>query len=61
MPERQRQRRLTLPEDPSEKELARNWTLSEADREATESSYQQRLREYFGYRTLDDEARILLG
>jgi hypothetical protein len=32
MPERQRQRGLTLPEDPSEEELARNWTLSEADR-----------------------------
>jgi hypothetical protein len=31
MPERQRQRGLTLPEDPSEEELARNWTLSEAD------------------------------
>jgi hypothetical protein len=109
MPERQRQRGLTLPEDPSEEELARNWTLSEADhaevlrcrgdhnrrrfalqlcvlrqygrfldryqdvpvrilnhlnrqlgliptvslpeaeREATESSHQQRLREYSGY------------
>src|SRR6516164_7071281 len=120
MPERQRQRGLTLPEDPSEEELARNWTLSEADRaevqrcrgddnrrrfalqlcvlrqygrfldryqdvpvrilnylnrqlglmptvslpeaerEATESSHEQRLREYFGYRTFDDEARILL-
>jgi len=32
MPERQRQRGLTLPEDPGEEELARNWTLSEADR-----------------------------
>src|SRR5262245_47942601 len=111
---------LTLPEDPSEEELARNWTLSaadhaevlrcrgdhnrrrfalqlcvlrqygrfldryqdvpvrilnhlnrqlgliptvslpEAEREATESSHQQRLREYFGYRTFDDEAGILL-
>ena len=35
-------------------------SLPEAEREATESSHQQRLREYFGYRTFDDEARILL-
>ena len=120
MPERQRQRELSLPEDPSEEELARDWTLSEADhvevqrcrgddnrrrfalqlcvlrqygrfldryqdvpvrilnylnrqlglmptvslpeaeREATESSHQQQLREYFGYRTFNEEARILL-
>jgi hypothetical protein len=32
MPERQRQAGLALPEDPSEEELARDWTLSEADR-----------------------------
>ena len=36
MPERQRQRGLTLPEDPSEEGLARNWTLSEADRAEVE-------------------------
>jgi len=35
-------------------------SLPEAEREATESSHQQWLREYFGYRTFDDEARILL-
>jgi TnpA family transposase len=120
MPERPRLRGLTLPEDPSEEELARKWTLSEADRtevlrcrgddnrrrfalqlcvlrqygcfldryqdvpvrilnhlnrqlglmptvslpeherEATESNHQQRLREYLGYRTFDEEARIVL-
>ena len=120
MPERQRQAGPALSEDPSEEELARDWTLSEADRaeglrcrgddnrrrlalqlcvprqygrfldryqdvpvrilnhlnrqlglmptvslpeverDATESSHQQRLREYFGYRIFDDEARILL-
>jgi TnpA family transposase len=120
MPERRRQAGLSFPEDPSEEELARDWTLSEADRaevlrcrgddnrrrfalqlcvlrqhgcfldryqhvpvrilnylnrqlglmptvslpeaerEATESSHQQRLREYLGYRTFDDEARMLL-
>jgi hypothetical protein len=120
MPEQQRQAGLTLPEDPSEEELARDWTLSEVDRaevlrcrgddnrrrfalqlcvlrqygrfldryhgmpvrivnylnrqlglmptvelpeverDATESSHQQRLREYLGYRTFDDEARVLL-
>jgi TnpA family transposase len=120
MPERQRQAGPALPEDPREEELARDWTLSEADRaevlrcrgddnrrrfalqlcvlrqygrfvdryssvpvrilnhlnrqlgltptvslpeaerDATESSHQQRLREYFGYRTFDDEARIVL-
>jgi TnpA family transposase len=121
MPERQRRAGPNLPEDPSEEELARDWTLSEADlaevlrrrgddnrrrfavqlcvlrhsgrfldryqdvparilnhlnrqlglmptvslpeaeRDATESNHQQRLREYFGYRTFDDEARILLA
>lgn len=120
MPERRRQAGLTLPVDPSEEELARDWTLSdtdraealrcrgddnrrrfslqlcvlrqygrfvdryqdapvrilnhlnrqlglmpsvslpEAERDATESSHQQRLREYFGYRTFDEEARNLL-
>jgi Domain of unknown function (DUF4158) len=120
MPERQRRAGPLLPEDPSEEELARDWTLSEADcvevlrcrgddnrrrfalqlcvlrqygrfldryqdvpvrilnhlnrqlglmpavslpeaeRDATESSHQQRLREYCGYRTFDDEARVLL-
>jgi TnpA family transposase len=120
MPERQRQAALTLPEDPSEEELARDWTLSETDRaevlrcrgddnrrrfalqlcvlrhygrfldqyqglpvrilnhlnrqlglvptvslpeaerDATESSHQQRLREYLGYRIFDDDARSLL-
>jgi len=120
MPERRRQPGLTFPEDPSEEELARGWTLSEddrtevlhcrgdgnrrrfalqlcvlrqhgrfldrygdvpvrilnhlnrqlglmptvslpaAEREATESSHQQRIREYLGYRTFDEEARKLL-
>jgi TnpA family transposase len=120
MPEGRRPSGLTLPEDPSEEELARDWTLSESDRaevlhrrgddnrrrfalqlcvlrqygrfldryqevpvrilnhvnrqlgltplvslpeaerDATESSHQQRLREYLGYRTFDDEARSLL-
>ena len=32
MPERRRQPGLTFPEDPSEEELARGWTLSEDDR-----------------------------
>jgi hypothetical protein len=32
MPERRRQAGLTLPQDPSEEELARDWALSEADR-----------------------------
>ena len=32
MPERRRQRGPSLPEDPSEEELARDWTLSDADR-----------------------------
>ena len=32
MAERRRQTGLSLPEDPSEEELARDWTLSEADR-----------------------------
>jgi hypothetical protein len=35
-------------------------SLPKPERDATESSHQQRLREYFGYRTFDDEARILL-
>jgi TnpA family transposase len=120
MPERRRQRGVSLPEDPSEEELARDWTLSDADRaevqrcrgddnrrrfaaqlcvlrqhgrfldqygdvpvrilnhlnrqlglmptvslpeaerEATESGHQQRIRDYLGYRTFDEEARILL-
>lgn len=120
MAERQRRAGPLLPEDPSEEELARDWTLSEADRaevlrcrgddnrrrfalqfcvlrqygrfldryqgvpvrilnhlnrqlglmpaislpaverDATESSHQQRLREYLGYRIFDDEARLLL-
>lgn len=120
MAERRRQTGLSLREDPSEEELARDWTLSEADRvevlrcrgddnrrrfalqlcvlrqygrfldryqavpvrilnhlnrqlgltplvslpeaerDATESSHQQRLREYFGYRTFDEDARTLL-
>ena len=120
MPERRRQRGLSLPEDPSEEELARDWTLSDADRaevqrcrgddnrrrfaaqlcvlrqhgrfldkygdvpvrilnhlnrqlglmptvslpeaerEATESGHQQRIRDYLGYRTFDEEARTLL-
>jgi TnpA family transposase len=119
MPERRRPG-LVLPADPSEEELARNWTLSEADRaevwrcrgddnrrrfsvqlcvlrqygcfpdryqgvpvrvlnhinrqlglmptvslpeaerDATESSHQQRLRDYLGYRSFDDQARMLL-
>jgi hypothetical protein len=117
MPEQRRQAGLTLPEDVSEEELARDWTLSDADhnealrcrgddnrrrfalqlcvlrqygrfldrygdvpvrilnhlnrqlglrptvslpeaeRDATESSHQQRIREYLGYRTFDDETR----
>jgi len=120
MPEQRRQAGLTLPEDVSEEELARDWTLSDADhdealrcrgddnrrrfalqlcvlrqygrfldrygevpvrilnhlnrqlglrptvslpeaeRDATESSHQQRIREYLGYRTFDDETRTLL-
>jgi TnpA family transposase len=120
MPEQRRQAGLTLPEDVSEEELARDWTLSDADhdealrcrgddnrrrfalqlcvlrqygrfldrygdvpvrilnhlnrqlglrptvslpeaeRDATESSHQQRIREYLGYRTFDDEIRTLL-
>lgn len=120
MPERRRQVGLTLPQDSSEEELARDWTLTdtdraevlrcrgddnrrrfalqlcvlrqygrfidrfqdapvrilnhlnrqlgltptvslpEAERDATESSHQQRLREYFGYRTFDEESRNLL-
>ena len=121
MPEQSRRHGLVvLPEDPSEEELARNWTLSDTDqvevqrcrgddnrrrfalqlcvlrqfgsfldqyggvpvrilnhlnrqlglnptvslaeveREATETSHQQRLRRYLGYRTFDEEARILL-
>ncbi|MGI9070410.1 MAG: DUF4158 domain-containing protein [Bryobacteraceae bacterium] len=120
LPERRQQTGLSLPEDPSEEELARDWTLSEADRvevlrcrgddnrrrfalqlcvlrhygrfldryqevpvrilnhlnrqlgltplvslpeaerDATESGHQQRLREYFGYRTFDEAARTLL-
>jgi hypothetical protein len=120
MPERQPQTGPALPDDPSEEELARDWTRSEADRvevlrcrgddnrrrfalqlcvvrqygrfvdryssvsvrilnhlnrqlrlmptvslpeaerDATESSHQQRLREYLGYRTFDDQFRILL-
>jgi TnpA family transposase len=119
MPDRRRAG-LTLPQDPSEEELARDWTLSESDRvevlrcrgddnrrrfalqlcvlrqhgrfldrygdvpvrilnhlnrqlglvpvvslreaerDATESSHQQRIREYLGYRTFDEEARGLL-
>jgi hypothetical protein len=35
-------------------------SLPEAERDATESNHQQRLREYFSYRTFDDEARSLL-
>lgn len=118
MAERRRQT-LSLPEDPSEEELARDWTLSQADRvevlrcrgddnrrrlalqlcvlrqygrfldqyqevpvrilnhlnrqlgltplvslpeterDATESSHQQRLREYFGYRTFDGDVLTL--
>lgn len=120
MSERRRQSGLTLPEEPGEEELARDWTLSEADRmevlrcrgddnrrrfavqlcvlrrhgrfvdryadvpvrivnhlnrqlgltptvslpeperDATESSHQQRIREYLGYGTFDEEARSLL-
>jgi hypothetical protein len=120
MLERRRQGGLALPEDPSEEELARDWTLAEVDRaevlrcrgddnrrrfavqlcvlrehgrfldrygnvpvrilnhlnrqlglvpivslaeaerDATESGHQQRLREYLGYRTFDDDARRLL-
>ena len=120
MPERQRRTGPLLPEDPSEEELARDWTLSETDRsevlrcrsddnrrrfalqlcvlrqygrfldryqdvpvrivnhlnrqlglmptvslpdverDATESSHQQRLREYLGYRSFDDQERMLL-
>jgi hypothetical protein len=120
MSERQRRAGLPLPEDPSEEELARDWTLSEAnrpevlrcrgddnrrrfalqlcvlrqhgrfldryqdapvrivnhlnrrlgllptvslpevERDATESGHQQRLREYLGYHTFDDQARTLL-
>jgi TnpA family transposase len=120
MPERRRQPGLALPEEPTEEELARDWTLSEPDRvevlrcrgddnrrrfalqlcmlrrhgrfvdrytdvpvrivnhlnrqlgltptvllpeperDATESSHQQRIREYLGYRTFDEEARSLL-
>jgi len=35
-------------------------SLPAAEREATESSHQQRIREYLGYRTFDEEARKLL-
>ncbi len=35
-------------------------SLPEAERDATESSHQQRLREYLGYRPFDAEARRLL-
>ncbi len=35
-------------------------SLPEAERDATESSHQQRIREYLGYRTFDDETGVCL-